>query len=235
MLLIFAYCIAGLVLAFFLLPTRIGLTVQSQGEGQGLNAVFSWGFFAGILGLCLRIQAGKRYLSPLFAGCPLTFFSLHLGSETKTKKRKSADKKEEAKGENSKQKTAEKTPSTPLLQRLAFFADLLLRPAVHFLQRLKRPFGLYKLHVEGEFGLADPCETGKFCGYLYGLSGVKNKYLDVDIKPNFTTPGMRGQLQLAIRFHLGYLLFLILALGLEIGMRWLLLRLVRPSWRPGFI
>ena len=139
MLLIFAYCIAGLVLAFFLLPTRIGLTVQRQGEGQGLNAVFSWGFFTGILGLCLRIQAGKRYLSPLFAGCPLTFFSLHLGSETKTNKRKSADKKEEAKGEDAKQKTAEKTPSTPLLQRLAFFADLLLRPAVQYLQRLSVP------------------------------------------------------------------------------------------------
>tara|TARA_Y100000588_G_scaffold361493_1_gene422349 strand:+ start:535 stop:1209 length:675 start_codon:yes stop_codon:yes gene_type:complete len=222
----------GLVLAFFLLPTRIGLRLQRPSESQALNAVFSWSFFAGIVGLCLSLQKGKRHLSFFVAGHPLAFLSLTLGGKAK-KKKTAAPKKQAA--VDDKEKTTEEAPSKPLLQRLSFLADLLLRPMLRFLPRLKHPFGLYKLRVQGEIGFADPCKTGKLCGYIYILNTFKNRNLDIDIYPNFTSPGMRGQLQLIIRFHLGYLLFLILALGLEIGIRWLILRLVRPSWRPGFI
>ena len=216
---------ATLTLAFFIVPTRIALNMRRRADHHGLSIAFSWSFFDGLCGLYLRMQDGERRLFLLVAGRPLNPFSLRLADKSKSLKSKSTPKG----------KLEEKKPSTPLLQRLSFLKALLLQPARRFLRRLQGPFALYKLRLQGHLGFSDPAKTGKLCGYIYSLNGFNNKRLYIAIQPDFMTPGLRGQLQFVIRFHLGYLLFLILALVLEIGLRWLILRLVPTSWRPGFI
>ncbi len=220
-----------LILAFFLLPTRIALNMRRRVDHHGLSIAFSWSFFDGLCGLYLRMQNGERRLFPLVAGRPIGLLSLRLADKSKSLKSTSKSTSKST----PERKADKKKPGIPLLQRLSFLKDLLLRPARRFLRRLQGPFALYKFRLQGHLGFSDPAKTGKLCGYIYSLNGFNNKRLYIAIQPDFTTPGLRGQLQFVIRFHLGYLLFLILALVLEIGLRWLILRLVPTSWRPGFI
>ena len=106
---------------------------------------------------------------------------------------------------------------------------LILRPALGLLASLPRTFSLKKLRIIGRLGFADPAKTGIVSSYLRAIKSLKNKFILMNIDPDFTRPGAFGQLDLVAHFHLGLLLFFLGRFGLQVGFRFLASRLL--GWK----
>ena len=109
----------------------------------------------------------------------------------------------------------------------------MLRPALGLLASLPCTFGLKKLRIIGRLGFADPAKTGTVNSYLQAIRSLKNKFISMNIDPDFTRPGAFGQLDFVAHFHLGLLLLFLGRFGLQVGFRFLASRLF--GWKPGLI
>ena len=225
------YSVSGLVLIFFLLPTLIEVSLTRPLRQDPLNLQLDWTFFAGLVGVRLQFQAADCHLYPLILGQWFKFPRLQLRKgmavESKTPRAPSSPVAEPDR--------KEPPPDEPLFERMGFMINLLLKPGLSFLRHLKKAVVLYRLRLNGCFGFDDPARTGRICGYLYGLKPFNNNRLQIDMKPDFSVPGVRGHLDLKARMHLGYLIFLALIFGVRVACRWMALRLSWLPWKPGLI
>ena len=248
------YTLLGLVLGVFLLPVAIGLRLDRPRPENLLTLRLDWTFFAGLAGLCLHFQAARWRLYPLVLGCRLKFFHLQLHPK-KTPRPERAKVSPRPPAEPERANASPRPPAGPERQarsseagprpgkpkasvsafdRLVRLVDLLYGPGRGFLRYLPRTIKLYRLRLNGCFGFHNPAETGFVHGYLEGLSIFNSKILEIDLKPDFTRPGLNGRLCLVIHLHLGLLLALALIFATRVGCRWLAARLTWLPRKPGF-
>lgn len=67
---------------------------------------------------------------------------------------------------------------------------------------------LTKLHIEANYGLGDPAETGRLCGLLMPLqyAGPIPATVSLDLCPDFTKPSLNGRLTAVVRVTVAALL-----------------------------
>lgn len=67
---------------------------------------------------------------------------------------------------------------------------------------------LTKLHVDADFGLGDPSDTGLLCGMLMPLQYAvpMPPTVSMDLRPDFTKPALNGSLTAVVRVTLAALL-----------------------------
>ncbi|MGJ5620086.1 DUF2953 domain-containing protein [Sulfitobacter sp. MF3-043] len=95
-----------------------------------------------------------------------------------------------------------KTPSRKRSQRAAFRAlPTLIADILHRIR-------LTKLHIDAEFGLGDPAETGWICGLLMPLQYAVPipATISLNLRPNFTRPSLNGSLTAVVRVTMAALL-----------------------------
>lgn len=67
---------------------------------------------------------------------------------------------------------------------------------------------LLKLHIDADYGLGDPAETGRLCGMLMPLqhAGRIPEYVSLNLRPDFTKPVVNGRLTVLFRVTMAELL-----------------------------
>lgn len=215
------FVLFGLILAFFLFPVLIALKLERQAPAAPVTLQVNWGFFAGATGVQLCLQAAEWHLYPLLLGRRLGFPRIRLGP------------RRAAPALPAPAKPAPKARARRLdLGRLWGLVEELARPGARMLGRLARTFRFRRLHLEGAFGLVDPAATGGIFGCLQGIGPLLPGRLRLDLCPDFTEPGARGRLHLAIHFYLGRALLLAALFAVWLAWRLLVLRRVRAFWGP---
>ena len=68
---------------------------------------------------------------------------------------------------------------------------------------------LKKLHIDADYGLSDPVETGRLCGLLMPLqyAGPIPTNVTLDLRPDFTKPSLDGSVTAVVRVTVAALLF----------------------------
>jgi hypothetical protein len=236
MMLIVLAILLGLGLALLLLPVLIALRVDHPGPAGSLNLRLNWGFVLGAAGLQLRLQDKVWQLRPLLLGLALPFPRLRLGGggeqgETPQTPPPKAEPRPIATADPA--PSASAAPPSPraagrVVRRLAGDSA---RPAWRLLRRLAGTLRWRWLRLEGCFGLADPAATGQLFGYLQAVRGVLPRRLRLHLSPDFVRQGVRGSAHLAVHFHLGKALYLVVSFAARMAWRWWGLR--RVARRPG--
>jgi len=218
----FFYTLLALSVGVFCLPIALSLHYRRDDIPTTRHLVVQLAFFRGGLGIGFRFAPEGHTLMPVLLGRALPFPVLPLSTESKTSKKK--PKREKKAAPNADEPTAEKKKTDPL-----DLIRLVLRPALGLLASLPCTFGLKKLRIIGRLGFADPAKTGIVSSYLRAIKSLKNKFVLMNIDPDFTRPGAFGQLDLVAHFHLGLLLFFLGRFGLQVGFRFLASRLL--GWK----
>ena len=67
---------------------------------------------------------------------------------------------------------------------------------------------LTKLHIDADYGLGDPAETGRLCGLLMPLqyAGPIPATVSLNLRPDFTKPSLNGSLTAIVRVTVAALL-----------------------------
>ena len=222
----FFYTLLALSVGVFCLPIALSLHYRRDDLPTTRHLVVQLAFFRGGLGIGFRIAPEGRTLMLVLLGRALPFPVLSLSAESKTRKKK--PKREKKAAPNADEPTAEKKKTDPL-----DLIRLVLHPALGLLASLPRTFGLKKLRIIGRLGFADPAKTGTVNSYLQAIRSLKNKFISMNIDPDFTRPGAFGQLDLVAHLHLGLLLLFLGRFGLQVGFRFLASRLL--GWKSGLI
>ncbi|MCC7263794.1 MAG: hypothetical protein IT369_14870 [Candidatus Latescibacteria bacterium] len=227
----------GLGLALLLLPVLIALRVEHPGPAGSLNLRLNWGFALGAAGLQLRLQDQVWQLRPLLLGLALPFPRLQLGGGGE---QGATPRTPPPQAEPPPVATADPTPSASAAPpspkvagraALGRFAGDAARPVWRLLRRLAGTLRWRWLRLEGRFGLADPAATGQVFGYLQAVRGVLPRRLRLQLSPDFVRQGVRGSAHLAVHFHLGKALYLVVSFAARMAWRWWGLR--RAARRPG--
>ena len=223
--------ILGILLLFFFLPSIIGLRVERPPHPASLNLQLDWVFFVGLAGFRLHFQPPELYLYPLFLSwCP-GFLRLQLRG-LRTAKSKSSPPPEVRDHSPAKSAPKKQPAESSLPKRLSQAAHLFVDPGLSFLKHLGPIIKLYRLRLNGHFGFDDPARTGRIYGYLNSLNAINNKDFYFDITPNFESPGVRGKMDMKLRLHLGYLIFLALVFAGRVSFRLLAMRFSRRKLKP---
>ena len=220
------YTLLALGAGVLCLPIALSLHYRRDDLPTNWHLLVQLAFFRGGLGIGFQLAPEGRTLMPVLLGRALPFPVLTLGTEPTTKKKK--PKRAKKATPKADKLAAEKKKSAPL-----DLIRLVLRPALSLLASLPRTFGLKKLRITGRLGFADPAKTGIVNGYLQAVKTLKNKFLSININPDFTRPGAFGQVDLVAHFHLGLLLLFLGRFGLQVVFRFLASRLF--GWKLGLI
>lgn len=208
----------GLGMALLVLPVLISLRVEQPGPGGTLRLRLSWGFFLGGAGLQLRLQGEAWQLRPCFFGLGLPFPRLGLGGGSPAPPPVAAvpepapDLPPEPGPEPAGRPEATRRPGLGEIGEL-------VRPAIRLLRRLAGTLRWRRLHLQGSFGLANPADTGQLFGYLQAVRGVLPQRLRLELCPDFVQPGVRGRAHLAVHFHLGKALYLVVSFAARLAWR----------------
>lgn len=208
------FILLGLVLAGLLLPVLIGLRAERQTPGAPVDLQVNWGFFAGLAGVQTRLHRESGwFLHPLILGWGMPFPRLRLGA------RRDAGE-EEPPAAPAPQEAPTRTGTEGALKRVVALPRLaaqFARPGGRLLAGLGRSIRFRRLRLDGSFGLTDPASTGQLFGCLQGLQALRCGRLRLDLRPDFTVPGVRGRLRLAVHFYLGHALLLLALFAARLG------------------
>ena len=200
------------------LPLALSLHYRRDDLPATWYLLVQMAFFRGSLGVGLQFAPESRTLMPVLLGRVLPFPAITLRGEPRSKTRKP---EQAQKGElRAEELASEKKKTAPL-----DLIRLVLRPALGLLGGMPRVFGLRSLRITGRLGFADPAKTGIANGYMQAMKSVENKFLSINVYPDFTRPGAFGQCDLVAHFHLGLLLLFLGRSGLQVGFRFLVSRL----------
>jgi hypothetical protein len=219
---------AVLFLLIFAVPIRIGATGQTSDTQPELLGYVHILF--GLIGVTVEYVGELTWSLKLG---PLAVLKRRLGEGDDDEKEEEAP---EAKKEP--EKEPDEKPELSLRERLAEFMayyDLAKRPAIRFLRRLLKTIWLRRVEVEGTLGAGSPDATGKMAGSIFAAQSVLGPKVRLDVRPDFVTPGFKGQFRLEICFWLGFLIVSLLVAALAIGARfaiWYLRKKLAGFRRP---
>ena len=226
-----ACIILGLFLLFFFLPSTIALRVEQPLKPAPFKLQLDWVFFIGLAGFRLHFQPPALYLYPLFFNWSPRPVRLQLRG---LKKAASKAPRHSEDGGHAPAKSAPKKKSTEisLPKRLSKAAHLFVEPGLGFLRHLGATIKLYRLRLKGQFGFEDPAKTGRIYGYFNSFKALNNKNFCFNLTPDFEFPGIRGKIDVKLRLHLGYLVFMVLVFAGRVSFRWLAMHLSFSKLKP---
>ena len=225
-----SYALLGMALALLLLPTRIGVRAARCEEHDLGEAHVDWAVLAGLIGLRLRVGPDGRCLYALLGGwaARLPLLGRRRAAVSGSRRAETATRAPPAPP-----RTRARGAGTPM-DRATGLVRLLGPPGLRFVRGCPRTVKLSMLRAHGRFGFEDPAQTGALHGCMQGLRSVCGRRVQLDVLPDFERAGLRGEVHLVVRLHLGYALCLTLLFGARVFLRWLVTRFPAVCWRPRF-
>jgi len=228
--LVFAAVLLALLLGLLLLPVVLHLRVERADPAGPLGVELGCALFAGLAGLQVESRQTRWHYHPWLLGRRVTLWGAGRRARPGRAQPVASPAPPPTGAAPGQAPGATSGPGPePVLQRLSGMAHLAGRPAWRLARGVAGAFRLRRVCVRGSFGFADPARTGSVFGYLQALRAVVPRRLRLDLRPDFERPGVRGEATLLLHLYLGYLLFVVLRYGLQVGWRWLRGRL---AFRP---
>lgn len=218
----------GSAIAFVLLPIVVAVRIAQDGEDTALDVRVDLAAWWGALGLVARRQTDRQTweLSPRLLGMATgPWFGLGGSTATSDPAPAAGDVLEEPEPTDTPPENSDtqSRPAPTLWQRLQRDGSLLLsllRPAWRMVRSFPRAFAFKQVRLSGQVGLADPASTGQVQGLVCALRDVLPRQVDVDLAPDFVTPGLRGQAAARVHMHLSKLLYYLARFTLIAAIHW---------------
>ena len=251
--------IAGIVIAFFLLPVILAIRVTEDGEDTALDLRLDLAAWRGALGAIVLRQAGADRWEArlrLFGRTPRRP-CFALGHRTDVAHRSSSDSSASQDPEKDTAPTVTQEHdiddgaehhidgaaghdmdgdagrSSPglweRLQRDGAMVWPLLRPAWRMLRSFPGALVLHRLRVTGRIGLPDPARTGQIQGAVIALRELLPDRVEIDVESDFVEQGARGEGSVCFHLYPGKLLYYILRFVVTAGVLWVSARV--SLWR----
>ncbi len=206
--------VAFLVFLLFAVPIRIGAS------GLATDGRIS---FKGYV----RILLGLLGLDVIYEG--ELFWRLKLGPIVLLRRTVGGKATDEDTPEEEDQETAQDEtthePDKGIRERLTEaerYYFLFRSPISRLLKRLLKTAWVRCLVIDGTAGAGAPDVTGRMMGYVYAAQGILGKRVSLRIQPNFAKSGFVGMIRFEIWFWLGFLILVVLAAALSIGVRYVI-------------
>ena len=222
-------------LALLLVPALFSFRASYPSSPARPRLRLDVAFLSGLFGISLSFFPASWRLCLLLLGRPLTFAPVWSGKKKDLPPPSSAGEKPQPHAPSA-AKERDARPESSLWSRFGALSNQarpFAQPMLTFLRSVPGAFQLSKVDVNARFGLSDPARTGMLFGCLQGLDHLSGGRIRLYLSPDFTSPGIRGRIDLVVRIYLGYLLLLVFRLLFQAAFRWLALRLPRSGWRPG--
>ena len=234
MLSLFSYLALLLAIAFLLVPVTFDLRTAYPSSRPRPRLRLDVAFSFGLFGVSLHLFPPSWRLYLLLLGRPLTFAPV-ARSRARALPPPPPSREKALPFAPEEERPRPKKRLAGRIEDLADRAKPFTKPILNLLRSAVHAFKLKKMNICACFGLNDPARTGMVFGYLQMLECLRGKRIRLDLTPDFTAPGVRGRIDLAVRLHLGYLLLLVLRFLFQASFRWLVLRLPWFPWRPGYL